>query len=568
MIVKTPWQVEEFLVHKDMFVREFKEHVARHFSSSPDQVELVYGGRILKDHKTLSQHAIHLDDNATVYAVIRSQRAVPTRQVSVAPTSAASDQKPVRSSTFARDRLRELTASLGLNTANFDEFQSQLMSKPDVMLQLLENPFIQSKLSSPGLMKELVTNNPQVQQVMQRAPEISHFFTSPEGMRLVVELAKNPAAVREIIRSPPQALGCPGSVPSGDNNSVLQDTLTEVQGLVERHLPKRPGATPRSQRSPCDCDEQPGRIRECRSSPKPWPPKTGVPKVASSGSDHSKGESNGAIRGEAGQLASAAVKSLLHQIIKHLVQNITGSPCRNTAGQPLTKSSSFSAGTALEELGGKTEPMKEDCATEGGHLFISQGSNISRANSEVREYMEVIDGLGAQLLNLTQRVEHMSKSLVSYTELDFELLKLEVQEMERLVAELKVSMGDSNLVVQQLYLETERAYQKQPTIFQNKKRVLLGDTGKEKLPRYYKNIGLGFKTPKEAIEGTYIDKKCPFTGNVSIRGRILSAVGHDFPVDDPKAADHLPTSIPEVPKLQVMFISRWSAEPHGEWGSD
>ena len=71
-------------------------------------------------------------------------------------------------------------------------------------------------------------------------------------------------------------------------------------------------------------------------------------------------------------------------------------------------------------------------------------------------------------------------------------------------------------------LQTERAYQKQPTIFQNKKRVLLGETGKEKLPRYYKNISLGFRTPKEAIKGTYIDKKCPFTGNVSIRGRILS----------------------------------------------
>ncbi|KAK7801456.1 hypothetical protein U0070_006619 [Myodes glareolus] len=33
---------------------------------------------------------------------------------------------------------------------------------------------------------------------------------------------------------------------------------------------------------------------------------------------------------------------------------------------------------------------------------------------------------------------------------------------------------------------------------------------------------VGFKTPKEAIEGTYIDKKCPFTGNISIRDRILS----------------------------------------------
>ncbi|XP_013878983.1 small ribosomal subunit protein uS17 [Austrofundulus limnaeus] len=75
--------------------------------------------------------------------------------------------------------------------------------------------------------------------------------------------------------------------------------------------------------------------------------------------------------------------------------------------------------------------------------------------------------------------------------------------------------------------QTERAYQKQPIIFQNKKRVLVVEgvkEGKEKIPRYHKSVGLGFKTPREAIEGTYIDKKCPFTGNVSIRGRILSGV--------------------------------------------
>nr|XP_046186486.1 40S ribosomal protein S11-like [Oncorhynchus gorbuscha] len=41
---------------------------------------------------------------------------------------------------------------------------------------------------------------------------------------------------------------------------------------------------------------------------------------------------------------------------------------------------------------------------------------------------------------------------------------------------------------------------------------------------YHKHFGLGFKTPREAIDGIYIDKKCPFTGNVSIRGRILSGV--------------------------------------------
>merc|ERR1712018_646335 len=71
--------------------------------------------------------------------------------------------------------------------------------------------------------------------------------------------------------------------------------------------------------------------------------------------------------------------------------------------------------------------------------------------------------------------------------------------------------------------QTERAFQKQANVFLNKKKNLL--SGKTvKAERYHKNVGLGFKTPREAIEGTYIDKKCPFTGNVNIRGRILTGI--------------------------------------------
>ncbi|KAJ3601404.1 hypothetical protein NHX12_032372 [Muraenolepis orangiensis] len=59
---------------------------------------------------------------------------------------------------------------------------------------------------------------------------------------------------------------------------------------------------------------------------------------------------------------------------------------------------------------------------------------------------------------------------------------------------------------------------------QNKKRVLAAAGAKEaeeKIPCYY-NPERG--KVSIAIDGTYIDKKCPFTGNVSIRGRILSGV--------------------------------------------
>ncbi|KAK4388633.1 Ubiquitin-like domain-containing protein CIP73 [Sesamum angolense] len=81
---------------------------------------------------------------------------------------------------------------------------------------------------------------------------------------------------------------------------------------------------------------------------------------------------------------------------------------------------------------------------------------------------------------------------------------------------------------------TEKAFLKQPKLKKSGKGKAPGKGGN----RYWKSIGLGFKTPREAIEdssvpgawqaplSTYIDKKCPFTGNVSVRGRILAGTCH------------------------------------------
>ena len=49
-----------------------------------------------------------------------------------------------------------------------------------------------------------------------------------------------------------------------------------------------------------------------------------------------------------------------------------------------------------------------------------------------------------------------------------------------------------------LFFQTEKAFQKQPSIFLNKKR-LLGQKVKKNELRFVKNVGLGFKTPKEVL---------------------------------------------------------------------
>ena len=70
--------------------------------------------------------------------------------------------------------------------------------------------------------------------------------------------------------------------------------------------------------------------------------------------------------------------------------------------------------------------------------------------------------------------------------------------------------------------QNKTSFQKQSGVFLNSKALLANKT--KKGVRYYKDIGLGFRTPKEAIEGTYVDKKCPFTSNTAIRGRIIKGM--------------------------------------------
>ncbi|KAJ6344456.1 hypothetical protein OIU76_006054 [Salix suchowensis] len=98
--------------------------------------------------------------------------------------------------------------------------------------------------------------------------------------------------------------------------------------------------------------------------------------------------------------------------------------------------------------------------------------------------------------------------------------------------------------------QTEKAFLKQPKVFLSSKK-----TGKGKRPgkggnRFWKSIGLGFKTPREATEGTYIDKKCPFTGMVSIRGRILSGTCHSAKNEpDHYREEELPSLGQKIPEI-------------------
>lgn len=66
-------------------------------------------------------------------------------------------------------------------------------------------------------------------------------------------------------------------------------------------------------------------------------------------------------------------------------------------------------------------------------------------------------------------------------------------------------LSSTAIMATELTVQSERAFQKQPHVFQNNKK----QGGKTKRAgkggrRWVKDVGLGFRTPKTAIEGNYI----------------------------------------------------------------
>ncbi|XP_069882772.1 olfactomedin-4 [Dipodomys merriami] len=73
--------------------------------------------------------------------------------------------------------------------------------------------------------------------------------------------------------------------------------------------------------------------------------------------------------------------------------------------------------------------------------------------SKVKKYVQLISIYEKKLVNLTVRVEVMEKDSISFTELDFELIKIEMKEIQKLIITLKDNFAGSSVIIDQLEVE-------------------------------------------------------------------------------------------------------------------
>ncbi|PBC32296.1 Ubiquilin-1 [Apis cerana cerana] len=226
--VKTPKEKQSIEIEEDASIKDFKEAISKKFNAQTEQLCLIFAGKIMKDHETLSTH--NVKDGLTVHLVIKAPRT---------PTNQSQDSTPQRSqadinaSPFGLGSLGGLVglASLGSGSTNFIDLQQrmqrELLLNPEALHQVLNHPLVQSLMNDTESMRSLVAANPQMRELMQSNPEISHMLNNPELLRQTIELARNPSMLQELMRSHDRAISNLESIPGG--YSALRRMYRDIQ---------------------------------------------------------------------------------------------------------------------------------------------------------------------------------------------------------------------------------------------------------------------------------------------------------------------------------------------------
>nr|XP_046273800.1 ubiquilin-4 [Scatophagus argus] len=413
--VKTPKDKEEIAIAEDASVTQFKEEISRRFKAKQDQLVLIFAGKILKDGDTLSQHGIK--DGLTVHLVIKTAHktgdggstsasssantqagSTSTSSPGTNPSSTAGSTGTAAPPTQTPNILTGFgdlasLAGLGMGSANFMELQQQmqrqLMSNPEMLSQIMENPLVQNMMSNPDLMRQMIMANPQMQQLMERNPEISHMLNNPELMRQTMELARNPAMMQEMMRNQDRALSNLESIPGGYN--ALRRMYTDIQEPMFSAAREQFGSNPFSALGgTSESGAQPSRTENREPLPNPWgPPNSSNPPESgggTTGSTSTPGGTNPTVSNplgiNAGSLGngmfnSPGMQSLLQQISENpqLMQNMLSAPYMRTMMQSLAQNPELASQVLMNNPLFAGNPQLQEQFRSQLPIFLQQMQN-------------------------------------------------------------------------------------------------------------------------------------------------------------------------------------------------
>jgi hypothetical protein len=189
----------------DKTVGELKAQLQAEVGVPPEQMRLIYAGRVLKDPQTLASY--NIADGHTVHLV--QGAAAPAASVTSPPSQPGGQTSPPPG-------ISGLAASMAGGGGSMN-MQQQMMQDPEMMREMMNSPMMQSLMSNPELMRTIIQSNPQMQAIIEQNPEIGHVLNDPSVLRQTLEVARSPELMREMMRTTDRAMSNIESHPEGFN---------------------------------------------------------------------------------------------------------------------------------------------------------------------------------------------------------------------------------------------------------------------------------------------------------------------------------------------------------------
>jgi len=324
--VKTPKEKQAVEVEEGATIKQFKEAISAKFSGAAvENLCLIFAGKIMKDQETLASH--NVKDGMTVHLVIKQGGAAAPAAAAPSPTPAPAPPTSGNSGVPPPDPAQSPfglggfggipgMGNLGMGSANFMEMQQrmqrELMSNPDTLRQVLDNPVTQSLMSNPDVIRQMLESNPQMQEVMERNPEIRQMLNNPEVLRQMMEIARNPSRLQEMTRTMDRQMQNLESMPGGQ--AILQRMYRDVQEPV---LNAMGGPNPfQDLRGQAAAPAPTPSTETTAPAPNPWAPQGSQAAPATSGTSATpQAPGLGAALGQGGGMfTSPGMQSLMGQM--------------------------------------------------------------------------------------------------------------------------------------------------------------------------------------------------------------------------------------------------------------
>nr|CEL65858.1 TPA: Ubiquilin-1 [Neospora caninum Liverpool] len=247
-------------VHVDpsISVDEWRNQLEPIVHIPPHEQRLVASGRVLQGCRLVSSYGLRA--NGVVH-LLRNRPAA-GREASSAVGTSSTGQSTSRG--ISSNQIR----GLGAAAPGPGEGDAQR----DFVQQLMQSSLMNQLTESPDFLQMVMESNPQLQQLREQNPELNHLLSDPQIFRQSIQMARNPALLREMMRSTDRAMANIEALPGGFHALMrMYHTIQEPMyaATIDAAASDSVGAAETQQ-----AYEISRRVETVEAMPNPWAPRS------------------------------------------------------------------------------------------------------------------------------------------------------------------------------------------------------------------------------------------------------------------------------------------------------